>query len=158
MSDNTIHKRTLVGELISQVEARDLPLVSAAAEMEELIVKLAKFRHNRLLYVVDENRHLLGTVSLGLLVRHYCSASHEPRAHTRMLMHMITVETAGEMMQKHPIVTSIDEEAGAIMKRMIRGNVKEVPVLDDQKRIIADLTIVDLLAFLIPHRKEKEEI
>ena len=157
MSDNTGHKRTLVGELVSQLQARDLPLVAPEAEMEELVERLAKFRHNRLLYVVDENNRLLGTISLGILLRHYCAPSHEPRAHTRVLMHMITVERASEMMQKHPLVTTVDEEVGLILKRMIHGNVKEVPVLDDQKRIIADLTIVDLLAFLIPHRKDKED-
>ena len=36
-----------------------------------------------------------------------------------------------------------------MFSRMIKTNVKEIPVLDVEKRVIADLTMVDLLEFLI---------
>lgn len=68
-------------------------------------------------------------------------------------MRMITSETAKDIMQKYPVVTTENELVGTMLKKMIRGNVKEIPVLDREKRVIANLTIVDLLQFLIELKK-----
>jgi CBS domain-containing protein len=62
---------------------------------------------------------------------------------------MITAETAKDIMQKNPLVTSEEEKAEAAVKRMIWTNVKEIPVLDNEKRVVADLTVVDLLKSLL---------
>lgn len=32
-----------------------------------------------------------------------------------------------------------------MLERMIKKNVKEIPILDDEKRVVADLTMIDLL-------------
>jgi CBS domain-containing protein len=62
---------------------------------------------------------------------------------------MITAETAKDIMQKNPVVTSEEEKAEAAVKTMIWTNVKEIPVLDNEKRVVADLTVVDLLKSLL---------
>lgn len=37
------------------------------------------------------------------------------------------------------------ENVQDILQRMIDRNTKEIPILGDEKRVVADLTIVDLL-------------
>jgi CBS domain-containing protein len=62
---------------------------------------------------------------------------------------MITTETARDIMETHPIFATEEEGVEAVLRRMIEKNVKEIAVLDSQKRPVADLTMIDLLRFLI---------
>jgi CBS domain-containing protein len=62
---------------------------------------------------------------------------------------MITAEKAKDIMQKSFLVTTEEEKVEVVLKRMIRTNAKEIPVLDKEKRVVADLTMVDLLKFLL---------
>ena len=138
-----------VTEVVALLKERKLPLIHEKANIEEVVHAIIRFEHSRLLYVVDDDRKLAGTISLGLLARHVFSASHEPQIHPRFLVNMITSETAKDIMQKNPVVTTEEEKVEIVLRRMILTNVKEIPVLDKEKRVVADLTIVDLLKFLL---------
>lgn len=141
-----------VTELVAPLKKRRLPLVKEEENIEEVIDAMVTFGHSRLLYVVDENRKLTGAISLGLLTRHVFSPSHEPQIHARFLMDMITAETAKDIMQKNPVIASIEDNVVAVLERMIKANVKEIPILDEERRIVADLTIIDLLKVIINSR------
>jgi CBS domain-containing protein len=58
---------------------------------------------------------------------------------------MSVSETAGDFMQREPVFAILSDKVEDILQRMIDHNVKEIPILDDEKRVVADLTIVDLL-------------
>ena len=137
-----------VSELVLLLKERSLPLIHEKATIKEIVDAMIRFEHSRLVYVVDDEGRLTGTISLGLLVRHVFSHSHEPQIHPRLLIDMITAETARDIMQKNTLVAIEEEEVGSVLKRMIGANVKEIPVLDREKRVVADITIVDLLRFL----------
>lgn len=138
-----------VTEVVAFLKERKLPLIQEKANIEEVIDTMIRFQHSRLLYVVDDDKKLTGTISLGLLARHVFSRSHEPQIHPRFLINMITAETAKDIMQKNLVVTTEEEKVEVVLKRMIRTNAKEIPVLDKEKRVVADLTMVDLLKFLL---------
>ena len=109
---------------------------------------MVQFERNRLLYVVDNENKLKGAISLGLLMRYVFCESHEPQVHSRFLISLIAEKTAGEIMQKNPLTTTREEKLDDLLKKMIKSNVKEIPVLDSQGKVIADLTIIDLLRFV----------
>ncbi len=138
-----------VTEVVALLKERKLPLIHEKANIEEVIGTMIRFQHSRLLYVVDDDKKLTGTISLGLLARHVFSTSHEPQIHPRFLINMFTAETAKDIMQKNLVVTTEEEKVEVVLKRMIRTNAKEIPVLDKEKRVVADLTMVDLLKFLL---------
>ena len=138
-----------VTEVVALLKERKLPLIQEKANIEEVIDTMIRFQHSRLLYVVDDDKKLTGTISLGLLARHVFSASHEPQIHPRFLINMITAETAKDIMQKNLVVTTEEEKVEVVLGRMIRTNAKEIPVLDKKKRVVADLTMLDLLKFLL---------
>lgn len=137
-----------VSELLALIKERELPLIHENATIKEAVNAMSRFEHSRLLYVVDDEGKLVGTISLGQLVRHVFSPSREPKIHPRLLIGMITDETAKDIMQKNLVVTTGEEEILIVLKRMIRANVKEIPVLDNEKKVVADLTIIDLLRFI----------
>lgn len=137
-----------VSELVALIKERRLPLIPEKATIKEVVDAMTSIEHSRLIYVVDEEGRLSGTISLGLLTRHVFSPSHEPLIHPRYLIDMITAETAKDIMQKNTLVATEEEEVGSLLRRMLGANVKEIPVLDKEKRVLADITIVDLLRFL----------
>jgi CBS domain-containing protein len=137
-----------VSELVALLKERRLPLIHEKATIKEVVDTMISFEHSRLVYVIDDESRLTGTISLGLLARYVFSPSHEPQIHPRFLIDMLTAETAKDIMQKNTLVAIEEEEVGSVLKRMIGANVKEIPVLDREKRVVADITIVDLLRFL----------
>lgn len=58
---------------------------------------------------------------------------------------MAISETASDFMQREPLFTVASDDVEDVLQRMIKNNVKEIAIVDDQKRVVADLTIVDLL-------------
>ncbi len=144
---NKLH--TKIAELMDGLQDRDIPMIHEDAEIEDIIDLMVKTKHTRLLYVVDKNDKLIGTISLGLLVRHVFSHRHEPQIHSRFLMHAITTKTADHMMQKHPVFAREEDNVEKVIKRMIKSNVKEIAILNSEKKVIGDLTMVDLLNFLM---------
>jgi CBS domain-containing protein len=142
-----------VAELVAFLKGRRLPLIGQKANIEEIVTTMIHFEHSRLLYVVDNNEKLTGTISWGLLVRHVFSSSHDSQILPRFIMSMITAETAKDIMQKNPVFTTENELVETLLKKIIQRKVKEIPVIDREKRVIANLTVVDLLRFLIKSRK-----
>jgi len=60
---------------------------------------------------------------------------------------MITAETAKDIMNKGVVSATGEDELDAVIKRMIKALVKEIPILDREKKVIADLTMLDLLQY-----------
>ncbi len=138
-------QRAKIKDLLATLPMRDLPLIGPKAKTAEIITCLQRHRHCRVLYVVDEEKRLLGFISLGDLVRHLFAPSHEVGLLVRHALSLITVERAEDIMCRHPLTTDPTEEVGQVIKKMVRDNIKEIAVLDEARRIIADLTLFDLL-------------
>ncbi len=142
-------RHTKIAKLIGGLKERELPIIHKDSNIENVIDGIIRFKHSRLLYVVDDDRKLIGTISLGMLVRHVFSRGHEPQIHPRFLINMITRKTAKDIMQKTPVFAKEEEEVESVLNKMIKSNVKEIAVQDGERRVIADITMVDLLKFLV---------
>jgi CBS domain-containing protein len=140
-------KRSLgkIADLVERLKQRKVPVVPKRATVSEIIDAFAASDHSRILYVVDDEGSFRGVLSLGNMIRHVFFHYHDPSIDSRSLVSMVVSETAGDFMQKEPMVTMLSDDVEAVLQRMIDHNVKEIPILDDEKRVIADLTIVDLL-------------
>lgn len=144
-----VTENTKVAELVAILKKRMVPLINENADIKDVVNVMISFEPRRIIYVVDDEKKLAGLISLGILARHVFSPSHEPQIHPRFLIDMITAETAKDIMKRKTVVATENEEAGMVLKKMIRTNVHEMPVVDDEKRVVADITLIDLLRFLI---------
>lgn len=138
-----------IASLLSTLPSRTWPIVLEHSTIQEVIHAMIRSRHSRVLYVVNEAGQLTGTISLGELARHVFSQNHEVQIHARFLITMITTITAKDMMQKKPVFAKKEEEVEETLKRMIESNVKEMPIVDDEKKVIGDVTMIDFLKFLL---------
>jgi CBS domain-containing protein len=141
-----------IQEVAAGLRDRELPVVNEHAFMDEIVESMIRFGHSRILYVVDDENRLLGTISLGILVRNVFPSSHRPQIHPRRLMAAITTENARHIMQEHTVSARMDEEIEYVLQRMIKANVKEIAILDEENKVVGDITILDLLKFLSMHQ------
>lgn len=134
-----------IADLMGQLKQRKVPVVHRGATVSEVIDAFVASNHSRMLYVVDDEQRLKGVVSLGKLIRHVFFHYHDPSIDSRILVSMFVAETAGDFMERDPVFALIGEGIQNVLQRMIDHNAKEIPILDDEKKVVADLTIVDLL-------------
>lgn len=147
MSDAKEEKPATVADLIARLPARPVPVIAEDATAGEVVNGFSASPHTRLLYVLDAGGRLAGVISLGRLVRHVLNSYHEPSIHSRHLLNMLGSETAAHLMQKETVSAFLAEELEPVLRRMINNNVKEIAVLDSDDKVVADLTMVDLLKY-----------
>jgi len=142
-------KRSLgkIADLVKQLKQRKIPVVSKGATVNEIIDAFAASDHSRILYVVDDELKFRGVLSLGNMIRHVFFHYHDPSIDSRSLVSMVISETAGDFMQRESMFAIYSEDVEDVLRRMIDHNIKEIPILDDEERVVADLTIVDLLMY-----------
>lgn len=81
---------------------------------------------------------------LGALIREVIAAQHKPQFSVRSLLTRITSEDVADIMDKHVIYAQRDDDLEKILNLMIYHNIKEIPVVDEDQRIIANVGILDL--------------
>lgn len=142
-------KRSLgkIADLVAQLKQRKIPVVHKRATVNEIIDAFAASDHSRILYVVDDELKFRGVISLGNMIRHVFFHYHDPSIDSRSLVSMVVSETAGDFMQREPMFALYSEDVEDVLQHMIDHNIKEIPILDDEERVVADLTIVDLLKY-----------
>ena len=135
----------LVRDVVARHRARQVPTIRQDTAIDRLPVAIQFHRHSRQLYVVDGRNHLLGNISLARLVMYLFARSHGSSMNPRHVMGLITCESAGDLMTRGTLTVGMEDRAEDVVERMIEGNVDEVPVVDEEGKIVADLTMVDLL-------------
>jgi CBS domain-containing protein len=96
------------------------------------------------IYVVDEAERLQGYLSLGVLIRHAIASRHKPQFHARSLLSMITAKKVADLMERDTVYAHPYDTVESVLDRMVLRNIKQVPVVDDEQRILAVVSILDL--------------
>ena len=134
-----------VRDVVRAIGKREPPVIPYDASIGEVVQSMCDCQHSRVLYVVNESEQLIGTTSLETLIRHMFGHSHERHEHPRHLLKIITTESAKDLMSKRPIHAREDEEVEIVLERMIGKHVPEVAITGEEGKVIADITLLDLL-------------
>ena len=133
--------------VLKKIGERQIPCVHADSEINEVIRVLAHFHHTRVVYVLDPDRRLVGTIGMGRLLRHIYPHHYESKIHAHGMLRRITAETAAQLMDKKSLHAAPEETVEDVLARMGRTGVKEMAVLDAAGVIIGDITVADLLRY-----------
>jgi CBS domain-containing protein len=133
-----------ISEALTRVAGLPYLAVGGDCTLEEIADRIKDQRQVRGIYVVDDEKRLLGTLSLGVLIRHLTAARHKPVFHVRSLLTRLTSANVIDLMEKNVVYARQDEDLDRVLDRMIHSNIKEIPVVDEEKRIIAVLSLLDL--------------
>ncbi|MBN1841685.1 MAG: CBS domain-containing protein [Deltaproteobacteria bacterium] len=133
-----------IGEVLDKIENMPYLAISGDCALNEATEKITGVRQLRSIYVIDKHGRLQGTLSLGVLIREVIAARHKPQFSVRSLLTRITSEDVADIMDKHVIYAQRDDDLEKILERMIYHNIKEIPVVDEDQQIIANIGILDL--------------
>jgi CBS domain-containing protein len=133
-----------ISEALTLVAGLPYLAVGGDCTLEEIADRIKDQRQVRGIYVVDAEERLLGALSLGVLIRHLTTARHKPLFHVRSLLTSLTSVNVIDLMEKNVVYARKDEDLDRVLDRMIHSNIKEIPVVDEEKRIIAVLSLLDL--------------
>lgn len=136
-----------IQQVINRIGKREIPWVEQQTHISEIIQLLTAFPYARLVYVVDDRKRLLGTISVGSLLRHIFPYHYKARIHPGGILRSITAQRAEQIMGRENVSALPDETVDEVLKRMARTGVKEMAVIDAEGIIIGDITAVDLLHF-----------
>ena len=134
-----------IKEILENIEDRELPLIKEDETINGVLRKMIHNPHTRLIHVIDKKHEYKGVISLDILIKHLFPYCFEPPVIPRSLIPMITAKTAKDIMNKGFVYATNEDTIDEVIDRMIRAGVNEIAILDDEKRIIADLTMLDLL-------------
>jgi CBS domain-containing protein len=136
-----------VKDILKSTEGRKLPIIREDETIRDVLKKILAHPHTRLIYVVDKEGTYVGAISLGALIRHVFPHFYEPAVHPRSLLRMVTSETAKDIMSKQIMCATHEESVEAVIERMIKAKIKEIAIVNKEKKIIADVTMLDLLQY-----------
>jgi len=133
-----------IGDVLHKIGNLPYLTIHIDCTLEEASRKIADVGHLRTIYVVGHEERLQGILSLGELIRSLISAGHKPHFHARSLLTRITAKKAADIMDKYVVYARKEDDPNSILERMIDNHIKEIPVVDENKKIIANIGIIDL--------------
>ena len=83
---------------MQHIDDRDLPCVAENSDIREVIRRAVDFPHTRLIYVIDDQKKLLGVITIGALMRHLYPYHYKDKIHPRDILRNIVVENASHLM------------------------------------------------------------
>ncbi|OEU53421.1 MAG: hypothetical protein BA868_08250 [Desulfobacterales bacterium C00003106] len=156
MGETKKERGATIADFVRQTKERKIPLVHQEAGINELIDAFVGSCHSRLLYVVDTEKRLKGIISLGNLIRHVFFPYHDSHVDCRNLISVAVSETARDFMQREPQFALLSDNVEDVLQRMISYNIKEIPILDKNRRVVADITVIDFLDQYESDRKQDQ--
>jgi len=136
-----------IKEVMQHIEDRDLPCVSENSDLNDVIKVVVRFPHARCVYVLDEQKKLLGVITIDSLMRHLYPYHYEVKIHPRGILRNITAEKAVHIMSRENVNVSPDETVDDVLKRMASTGAKEISVIDSSGCLLAEITAGDLLKY-----------
>jgi CBS domain-containing protein len=128
----------------------DLATVARDTPLREVVRTMVADHRRRIVYVVEANGTLQGAIFLSSLkdtiFRYYLESQvGDTLVVTERLLEIFAAETAEDLMESGLVTCREDERLQEVISRMIEGNLKDLPVLDGDGRLIGDLDILCLL-------------
>ena len=133
-----------IGDVLHKIGNLPYLTIHIDCTLEGASRKIADAGHLRTIYVIGHEGRLQGILSLGELIRSLISAGHKPHFHARSLLTRITAKKAADIMDKYVVYARKEDDPNSVLERMIDNHIKEIPVVDEDKKIIANIGIIDL--------------
>lgn len=131
---------------VRKLIAENPTTVSIDTSLKELVLAITEDPKTRSLYVVDEKRKLQGIITVKNLVKaifpYFIDINDAPSYMTYQRLLAAKVE---DIMYPNNIFVKDDENLETALDRMYENDLEEIPVVDDDMRVIGELDLLELL-------------
>ena len=142
-----------IDDALDTIESRRYLAISCNSSLNEVAERIRTERQIRGIYVLDEEGRLKGYLSLGVLIRNVMPSRHKPLFHLRSMLDQVSSETVADIMETNIIFARKNDLVENVLDWMADQNIKEIPIVDNDKRIIAVVNILDLWWLLVKPQK-----
>ena len=136
-----------IKEVMQHIKDRELPCVSGTSNLSDVVKVVTCFSHTRLVYVIDDQKKLLGVITIDSLMHHLYPYYYEAKIHPRGILRNITAEKAVHVMSSENINAYPDETIDVVLKRMASRSANEISIVDINGCLLTEITAVDLLKY-----------
>lgn len=137
-----------IGDILDRAAPLPFMAIHEETSLEKAAEQLRKMPQIRGIYVVDAPKTLQGYLSLGVLIRNVIAARHKPHFHARSLLAQITTEKVADIMERNLVYARDRDDVQTMLDQMVRRNIKEIPVVDENRRIKTVIGVIDLWRLL----------
>ncbi|HFE63396.1 MAG TPA: CBS domain-containing protein [Caldithrix sp.] len=118
--------------------------------MVRLFVKYPQIHH---LCIMDPEAHLKGLIDRKRLFKAIFSHHVSESSRIHELFTLLTSESAADLMIRHVLTVSPDDSIDSVIETMIRENIYEMPVVDEQKKVLGFLSSAMILKEWLSEQK-----
>ena len=124
---------------------REAAIVDGHASLKEIASTLLEDPKTQAVYVVDSEEKLMGIITIHLITQ-YAYSEHIPPEYLQFKIDVIMGEnaTAGDLMLP-PVFVREDDEIEIAFRKMFENKLVEIPVVDENMRIVGDMHQMELL-------------
>ena len=143
-------KLTVKALLETLTHCVELPVVAETGSLKEVVRAMVKGHRRRIVYVVDGDNRFKGAITLeelkNVIFHYYLNSSiRDVLVVTEHIDELFAAEKAGDFMNPDLIVCRENDTLHDVIVRMNEWDVLDIPVLDREGRVIADLDVLCLL-------------
>ncbi|RKX69334.1 hypothetical protein DRP53_08510 [candidate division WOR-3 bacterium] len=121
-------------------------LIGANAPAVQAAEAILKNPRTRTVYIVDREKHLLGSINVRSLIRFFLPEMFEIDITGGEILKRIHVRTVRELISGEPAYVTEDDDLHTTLKVMIKNEMDELPVVDEEKRVIGEVNILEILS------------
>jgi len=133
-----------ISEVLDNIESQPYLPVSADLTLEEVAEQILREKQIRGIYVLDKQGRLEGYLSMGVLIRNVVISRNQPRFHIRSLLNQISSEKVADIMETRVVCARENDPVERVLDLMGDRHIKEIPIVDDDRHILAIANILDL--------------
>jgi len=136
---------------ISSLIVKNAATLNKDASMDELLEKIIEDTRSRHVYIVDENSNLLGSVRLNNVVEYlFPNTTLLETSNNMFVMKFLSYSSAKlveDIMINSPSFVYEETSLSEMVQIMIREKVNELPVIDQNRKIIGEVNILEVISY-----------
>ncbi len=140
-------KRARISDILDRIPDHPYLVLKSDDPLDGLAEKVQRFSLLRNIYVVDDDDRLIGYISLGRLIRYLTAMRRRSPLHYHALLEYVSFNCVSDIMEQDVIYAFVDDLIEPMLERMVERGIKEMPVVDKEKRIVSNVGILDLWRF-----------
>lgn len=113
--------------------------------LEKVISSMIDDPQTEDVYVVDDQEAVIGVINLRTVLRHLCVDCLPARSSPHNVLDIISSETAQDLMNRKPVYVHPQDDLRRVLEKMIRYDVLEIAVVDEDQRVIGNLRIKEFI-------------